>query len=103
MESLSDKRIIHRDLKPDNILLDESKKLYFIDFGLSVKEDPTKLFSRAGTPGFLAPELLEKGQRVTDRYNSQTDIFSMGVIHYCMVTGEHPFDAEDADGVLLNN
>lgn len=66
---LSRRGIIHRDLKPDNIRVNSNNNVFFIDMGLSVFLEKGKKYSRAGTPGFIAPELLEKGQRLTDRYN----------------------------------
>ena len=59
---MSDKKIIHRDLKPENIMLRDKKsgdtECVIIDFGLATKVDPKEyIFTRCGTPGFLAPEI----------------------------------------------
>ena len=77
------KGIVHRDLKPENLILaekDNDYNLKIADFGLaSYISIGEKLSLRCGSPGYVAPELLEdKG------YNAQADIFSAGVILYVM-------------------
>jgi calcium-dependent protein kinase len=61
LEHLANKRIIHRDLKPENIMFKKegSLELGICDFGLATHADENKyLFVRCGTPGFVAPEII---------------------------------------------
>jgi calcium/calmodulin-dependent protein kinase (CaM kinase) II len=100
VKHLHDRRIVHRDLKPENLLL-ESKDLNahvkLADFGLAkdLQETP-ELYNCAGTPGYLAPEILEayygKGP-----YGDTVDLWSTGVILYILVHGFPPFWEEDQD------
>ena len=103
LKILQKKRLVHRDLKPDNIMLTASGEVKVIDFGLCLIDSEDQAVLRAGTPGFIAPEVLQSTHKRTTLFNISTDLFAVGVIYYCMATAEHPFDADDADGVLANN
>lgn len=87
-------QMVHRDLKPDNILIDgPSQVIKIADFGLAKRGESSKLTSDqfvAGTPAFMSPEQTE-GKPVDGR----SDLFSLGVIMYVMVTGIVPFDHPD--------
>ena len=83
LDYLHQKGIVHRDLKPENLILankDNDYNLKIADFGLaSFIERGEMLYLRCGSPGYVAPELLEdKG------YNTKADVFSAGVILYVM-------------------
>ena len=103
LEYLHRHRVVHRDLKPENLLLaskDNNWDLKIADFGLAtVIEDPTrKLYLRCGSPGYVAPELLqEKG------YNCQADVFSVGVIFYIILTGRPLFKGNTPEEILDRN
>lgn len=104
LEGLSEihaKNIIHRDLKPENLILRDKKVLSSLkvsDFGLSAKLKTSKLFLRCGTPGFVAPEILND-----EGYDSKADIFSAGVILYMMLTGKSVFPANTGKEVIKKN
>jgi serine/threonine protein kinase len=81
--------VVHRDIKPANILLDRSGKPYVADFGLALKdEDFGKGPTTAGTPSYMSPEQARgEGHLV----NGCSDIFSLGIVFYEMLTGRRPF------------
>jgi tetratricopeptide (TPR) repeat protein len=84
--------ILHRDLKPGNILVDRDGHVRITDFGIarSLKADKlTAAGAIAGTPEFMSPEQVE-GRDVDHR----SDIYSLGVVLYEMVTGRPPFEGE---------
>lgn len=89
--------VVHRDLKPSNIMLTSSRQVKLLDFGLARRVSPgaettadSVLLTQPGTvPGtlaYMAPEVL-RGNPADHR----SDIFSMGVVFYEMLTGRHPF------------
>lgn len=92
--------IIHRDLKPGNILLDDEGNACLTDFGLAKlmgdDADLTKSGHIVGTPVYMAPEQL-RGERLDHR----SDLYSLGVILYQMLTGRPPFDSPDSDLVAI--
>ncbi len=82
--------IAHRDIKPHNIMLGEKEQIKLIDFGLAA-EEPTEdaLKSIAGTPYYMAPEVL-KGD-----YDKKCDVWSLGVVLYVMLCGYLPFTGDN--------
>ncbi|MEQ2287284.1 Rhodopsin kinase [Ameca splendens] len=88
LEHLHQKRIIYRDLKPENVLLDNDGNVRISDLGLAVelKEGKTMTKGYAGTPGYMAPEML-KG----DKYDSSVDYFTLGVTLYEFIAAKNPF------------
>ena len=92
------KGVVHRDIKPGNILLDGSGKPFVADFGLALKEENVGHGPRyVGTPAYMSPEQARgEGHRVDGR----TDIFSLGVVLYELLTGRRPFHADAREELL---
>ncbi len=90
--------IVHRDIKPSNIMIDKSGRVKVTDFGLALQERTTRLTvegSIVGTPEYMSPEQAA-GQVATAR----SDIYSLGVVFYELLTGKVPFEAESPLMVL---
>jgi serine/threonine protein kinase len=82
--------IIHRDIKPGNILLSEAGETKVGDFGASFQQklDHTTQISAIGSPAYMSPEQIR-----TENLTHQTDIYSLGVTMYRLLTGRLPFTA----------
>ena len=84
-----DRGVVHRDLKPANIMLDGAGKVRITDFGLAgIAANIQGAEVRAGTPAYMAPEQLS-GKEVT----TKSDIYSLGLVMYEVLTGKRAFDA----------
>ncbi|XP_065819444.1 rhodopsin kinase GRK1b [Labrus bergylta] len=88
LEHLHQHRIVYRDLKPENVLLDDAGHVRLSDLGLAVELPPgkDKTSGYAGTPGFMAPELLQKKE-----YDYSVDYFTLGVTLFEMIAAKGPF------------
>ena len=92
--------VVHRDLKPENIMVDDEDRIKLIDFGIAMKEDARRITfvdmsATLGTPDYISPEQV-KGQRGDQR----SDIYSLGVMFYEMLTGETPFSGPNPLAVM---
>lgn len=93
---LSANRIIHRDLKPENIMFRQegSSEVALCDFGLATYADEGKyLFVRCGTPGFVAPEIINIKDMST-KSQPISDVFSVGVILHYLLLGYSVFEGK---------
>jgi serine/threonine protein kinase/formylglycine-generating enzyme required for sulfatase activity len=90
--------LVHRDIKPANILLDQEGKAYVADFGIALREQDVGRGPRSsGTPSYMSPEQARgEGHRVDGR----TDIFSLGVVLYELLTGRRPFKGNSRTELL---
>jgi serine/threonine protein kinase len=87
---IHERSIAHRDLKPENLLLlseDDDSQVKIADFGFAKKcLSPNSLTTQCGTPGYVAPEILEGVA-----YDTKSDMWSLGVIIYILLGGYPPF------------
>lgn len=94
--------VVHRDLKPQNIMFREGNRLALVDFGLAKEVDGKSTVTHAGlvlaTPLYMSPEQYE-GARLDER----SDLYSVGVILYEMLTGKPPFTAGNAPALAYQH
>jgi ligand-binding sensor domain-containing protein len=92
--------VVHRDLKPSNVLIDARGNLFLTDFGIAKLLEADSRFTGSGamigTPAYMSPEQAQ-GLRIDQR----TDIYSLGIMLYEMVTGCLPFEAETPLAIIL--
>lgn len=78
--------------------------LKLVDFGLATRVDEKDyLFKRCGTPGYVAPEIINSPSTGNVRYDTKCDVFSAGVIFYILIVGKSPFDAKTFHEILSKN
>ena len=95
--------VIHRDLKPGNVLIDGRNEPHVADFGLAkfLGSDVSQSFTAegrvVGTPTYMSPEQV-RGAKTIDR---RTDVYSMGVMLYEIITGRLPFEGQTAMEIMM--
>jgi len=102
LEFAHSRGFVHRDVKPSNILLDETGNCILMDFGITKIIEGSKEFTKTGgiigTPVYMSPE-QGSGQRI----DHKSDIYSLGIILYEMVTGRPPYEAETPIAVIFKH
>jgi serine/threonine protein kinase/Tfp pilus assembly protein PilF len=100
LSAAHDKKVVHRDIKPSNIVIDAYGRPKILDFGLATiqgGEQLTKTGSTLGTIRYMSPEQVQ-GKQVDHR----SDLFSLGVVLYELITGRTPFE-KDNEGATLQS
>jgi serine/threonine-protein kinase len=93
-----DRHVVHRDIKPANIMILDGFRVKVMDFGIAHFESSnmTQTGVAMGTPNYISPEQLS-GKEVT----KSSDIFSLGVVMYEMLTGRRPFEGENLNNLIV--
>ncbi len=99
--------VVHRDLKPSNILVTQDGQPHIVDFGLAVALTPEAMAATVslegdltGTPAYMSPE---QAAGLRDQLDTRTDVYSLGVVFYRLVTGEFPYDVSTSILETLQN
>lgn len=98
---LNFKNFIHRDLKPENLIFNDQtfEKVTLVDFGFMTKVEEFKLlFTRCGTPGYVAPEVLADLD-----YDTSADTYSAGILFYALLTKRNPFQNKSYSKLIKSN
>jgi serine/threonine-protein kinase len=96
-------QVIHRDLKPANILINDQHVLKVVDFGLAAAVSEadsrvTKTGYMVGTPSYMSPEQIRG-----DAIDARTDIYSLGIIMYELLTGKPPYTGKDPVSIIYQH
>jgi len=95
------KGIVHRDLKPDNILFDDNGAPFISDFGVAKLIEASGGLTGSGvigTPAYMSPEQAQGGD-----IDGRSDVYGLGVIVYQMLSGQRPYSADTAMGVVVKH
>lgn len=90
--------VVHRDIKPKNIMLTQDNEVKICDFGLalitSADINDTQVMGRLGSPRYMSPEQVSE-----EMVTNQSDVFSLGVVTYELLTGVSPFKADNISAI----
>jgi tRNA A-37 threonylcarbamoyl transferase component Bud32 len=88
--------IVHRDIKPANILLGRQREIKITDFGGAFRRDHDQTqISGVGSPAYMSPEQIRE-----EDLDQRTDIYSLGMVMYQLLSGRLPFNAETTEGLI---
>ena len=98
LQSAHEKGIVHRDIKSSNLMINRQGQVKIMDFGIAQLANQARLtqsMAVLGTPSYLSPE-----QALGEKADSRSDIWSLGLVLYEMVTGRLPFQGDQRDALL---
>lgn len=99
LEAAHSEGVVHRDLKPHNIMLDKSGRVFVMDFGVARSTaipGKTQTGTVIGTPEYMSPE-----QVMGEHVDARSDLFTLGIIFYELLTGDMPYKAETAQKAMF--
>jgi eukaryotic-like serine/threonine-protein kinase len=99
LEAAHAEGVVHRDLKPQNIMLDKTGRVYVMDFGIARSTEMggmTQTGTLLGTPEYMSPE-----QVMGEHVDARSDLFTLGVIFYQLLTGDMPYKAETVQKAMF--
>src|SRR5271157_2541258 len=99
LEAAHAEGVVHRDLKPQNVMMDAQGKCSVMDFGIARSMDAsnmTRTGALMGTPTYMSPEQAQ-GQKV----DARSDLYTLGIIFYELLTGKPPFEADNPMATLV--
>ncbi|MEJ2749553.1 MAG: serine/threonine-protein kinase, partial [Anaerolineae bacterium] len=101
LDKAHSKGIVHRDLKPGNVMFDEDGEAYLGDFGIVKLAESAESYTRTGntlgTPAYMSPEQADGKPDIDGR----SDIYSLGIILYEMLTGTQPYKHESMPRLMI--
>lgn len=99
LEYAHKQNVIHRDIKPSNILVTKDMEIQIADFSIAQIQQAditqTSVFGFAGSPKYMSPEQLNE-----NKVDQRTDLFSLGIVMYELLTGQHPFEASNFSSLI---
>src|SRR5580692_10313565 len=93
--------VVHCDLKPANILVERDGTPKLLDFGISQLLEEGRL-SRTATAPLMTPEYASPEQVLGKRITTATDVYTLGVLLYVLLTGRRPYETETSSGKPAN-
>jgi len=99
------KRIIHRDIKPSNYMINSQGRIILTDFGVSKHlgdATMTAAHTILGSPKFMSPEQISGGGLSGQKVDNRSDLYSLGMVFYQLLTGVYPFACVDISSLTYN-